>query len=224
MKSSSIISFLFVAPLLLCSRQVKGQEATTAATTTTTTTTTLPLWEQTGCPPSWQVGPLGSTYSGGDVVSVNSIVYQCKADVFPSCSVWEPGGSDPWDLVWTILGSCEGQLDPPTTTLPPPWEQSGCPSPWQVGPLGTYKGGAVVSSNSIVYECKANVYASCSAWEPGGVEPWDLVWTILGSCEGQLDPTNEPTVGPTTASPTWNLGGCPPFWVGGDEYNGGGVC
>ena len=71
------------------------------------------------------------------------------------------------------------------------------------------------------YECKANVYASCSAWEPGGVEPWDLVWTILGSCEGQLDPTNEPTVGPTTASPTWNLGGCPPFWVGGDEYNGG---
>lgn len=61
--------------------------------------------------------------------------------------------------------------------------------------------------------------------------PWDLVWTVLGSCVGERttnEPTEAPTTGsptaaPITGSPTWVLKGCPPEWVGGNEYNGGDV-
>jgi hypothetical protein len=68
---------LFLIAILTTQQQqhLVNAQTTTASTTTTTTTTTPPLWSKTGCPPTWIAN---SPLSSDSIVSLNSIVYQCK--------------------------------------------------------------------------------------------------------------------------------------------------
>ena len=111
---SSLSSLPTTALLFLILTTIQQQHAvvnaqTTTAATTTTTTTTPPLWSKTGCPPTWTANsPLTSSES---IVSLNSIVYQCKAGQQMGCSSWEPGNdTQNWSVVWTVLGSCSGDI------------------------------------------------------------------------------------------------------------------
>jgi hypothetical protein len=123
---------LFLIAILRTQQQhLVSAQTTTAATTTTTTTTTPPLWSKTGCPPTWTSN---SPLSSNSIVSLNSIVYQCKAGQQMGCSSWEPGNdTQNWSVVWTVLGSCLGTLQPtqePTwtpTTGSPTWVKKQCP-------------------------------------------------------------------------------------------------
>jgi hypothetical protein len=116
---------LFLIAILTTQQQhLITAQTTTAATTTTTTTTTPPLWSKTGCPPTWIAN---SPLSSDSIVSLNSIVYQCKAGQQMGCSSWEPGNdTQNWSVVWTVLGSCSGTLQP---TQEPTWTfTSGSPT------------------------------------------------------------------------------------------------
>ena len=110
---SSLSSLPTTALLFLILTTIQQQHAVVNAQTTTaattTTTTTPPLWSKTGCPPTWTANsPLTSSES---IVSLNSIVYQCKAGQQMGCSSWEPGNdTQNWSVVWTVLGSCSGDI------------------------------------------------------------------------------------------------------------------
>jgi len=176
-----------------------------------------------GCPAEFS---RGENYEEGDRISKDGLVYQCKLG--PSsrhCSQdgFEPGTSfgsgmqrvEHWKEAWSILGYCSGTITPTTApafvSLP---DMGGCPENWSPQSYGE---GDRVSSMNLVLECNSwplSLHCGQIGYEPhtdlATPGAWKIAWTVLGFCEGTIEPTGAPNFDPTN-----NVGPCPEEWVAG---------
>jgi len=169
-----------------------------------------------GCPEAYVAG---TEYDAADTVSADGLVYECAAapsNRFCGQAGYEPGTGGAWDSAWTILGSCTGSMaptgSPDYSTLT---NMGGCPSAWEGG-ANAYEAGDEVSSEGLVFECRA--FPSSSHCGQDGYEPiseangqaWKDAWIVVGYCDGTIAPTTAPSYDPA------NVGGCPVPWAAGN--------
>jgi hypothetical protein len=162
-------------------------ECSTSVSIVTPSPTSKPTpiqWSRVGCPDTWKEG---HHYMGGDVVSINSIVYQCSNVQFVSywCgdANYRPGEAMYWSIAWEMLGSCDDALDviPASVNL---IFVGGCPEEYS---RATYQAGEKVAVDNVVYECKSwpsSLNCGREGYEPGG-DMEDLAWIRLGYCDGK---------------------------------------
>lgn len=177
-----------------------------------------------GCPQEYNDG---TSYEEGDAVSADGLVYTCKP--WPQaahCSQvgYEPGTSagsgasrvEYWREAWSVTGYCDGTISP---TVSPSHDvltdMGGCPEEWSAQ---TYEEGDKVSSNDLVFQCKAwpqSAHCGQAGYEPDTLATsaaWRDAWTIVGHCNGSIGPTASPSVDPNTV-----VGSCPEEWSAGDN-------
>eukprot|EP00956_Cyclotella_meneghiniana_P035057 scaffold110845_cov23-Cyclotella_meneghiniana.AAC.1 len=189
----------------------------TTATLTTSTPTAKPSpsrWTHTGCPEQWISGGL---YEGGDVVEQDGNVYSCStamgANLWCSLNAYKPGDSDNWEMAWTLLGSCEGNISPIT------YPNGGCPNEFDSS--ATYESGDVVELDGLVYQCRSwpnSGWCSQAGYEPDG-EHYHDAWTHLGYCEGTIAPTTSPSFNSLALVAVG--GGCPKEYISSNLYETG---
>ena len=146
-------------------------------------------WSGTGCPMAWVSG---GSYKGGELAEVDGVVYECSTaqavNAWCGNSEYKPGDSLHWELVWTLLGSCDGTIAPTTSpNYQSLTDHGGCPDEFASGT--TYEEGDKVAVGSIVYQCRSwpnSAWCSMNSYEPGGVNSKEA-WNILGYCDGETD-------------------------------------
>lgn len=164
----------------------------------TSTSASVPPWSTTdaGCPAEYESG---SSYEGGDVVSLDGLVYRCVEEYSLFCGVvgYEPGTLHS-SLAWTELGSCSGLLSP---TASPNFQVlenlGGCPDEYEAS--RAYEKNDRVSKDGIVYQCREWPYsAHCvqAGFEPGNPKStdWKIAWEAVGHCSGDAEPVSQAAV------------------------------
>jgi hypothetical protein len=198
------------------------QGSCTGTITPTKSPVNVALAFQGGCPEEYAAG---TEYEEGDRVSVENLVFQCRP--FPASGhcgqagfapLYDGGVEDAWKTAWTVLGSCDGTIDP---TQSPVFvdlvDQGRCPSEWEArSGDDAYEAGDRVSLGKLVLACNPwpmEAHCSQSGYAPGGdTDYWKEVWTVVGSCDDTAPPTSSPVIDQLAADWTRN---CPPLWVGG---------
>jgi len=178
-----------------------------------------------GCPEEFSSG---EDYEEGDRIARNGLIYQCKSGpASRHCSQdgFEPGislesgmqSAEHWREAWSITGYCRGTIAPTSSpdfvVLP---DMGGCPGNWSPQP---YETGDRVSSKTFVFECNAWPYSMhCGQvgyeplMDPATPGAWRDAWTIVGHCDGTIEPTGAPNFAPTNS-----VGACPEQWVAGSD-------
>ena len=125
--------------------------------------------------PDWEV----TAYSGGDLVSHNGGVYQCKPWPYSGwCGVneaYEPGRGAAWSNAWDFVIGCEEEeVGTPMCSSLPEWS------------LGSYTSGDQIAADGNVYECKGWAYmgwcGASEAYAPPTGWAWQNAWTLVGPC------------------------------------------
>jgi ribosomal protein L21E len=112
-----------------------------------------------------------------------------------------PATPEAWRDAWTIKGYCNGSIGPTSSPNYDPAKSIGaCPEVWSSGIHTKYEEGDMVSVTvstvplrKVAFKCKAWPYSGhCAQFAPdafGG----DQGWTIAGSCDGSIGPTQSPS-------------------------------
>ena len=162
------------------------------------------------------------SFGPGDQVSLGNAIFQCKP--YPEsgfCNQFEPGGVYS-SMGWLVAGGCCevncDDNDGGSTTVSPTEATAtegddqvlqGCPPDYTTS--SPYVGGSVVAFEGTIYQCiDGPSYQYCGQYSYRPAGPYsDVVWNVLGKCDGTYSPTTSPTefvsVSPTfspTASPT----------------------
>lgn len=161
-----------------------------------------------GCSEERESRAAAEPYMEGDRVSLNGLVFECKAWPFSGhCSQagYEPLVDPAWADAWRVVGFCSGTIGP---TASPAFDSiraisGGCPMEFSSSKTGDYEVGdqvSVVVSTSperkIVYECRPYPFSGYCNQRGSQLEPGNefsyLGWTLKGACDGTFSPTKSP--------------------------------
>ncbi|KAL7526453.1 hypothetical protein ACHAWF_003276, partial [Thalassiosira exigua] len=185
------------------------------------------LEDQGGCPGPYDAG---AEYEEDDRVSLNGLVYVCKAwPASEHCGQegYEPDASsatEHWKDAWDVAGYCAGTVAPTSSPNFDVLEDAGgCPGAWEEGLA--YEVGERVAKGGLVFGCTSATAGRCgqAGYAPdaaASAEDWKDAWEVVGHCSGTIAPTSSPTFDPANS-----IGGCPPLWESGgaDAYEEGDV-
>ena len=161
------------------------------------------------------------SYEEGDTVSSAGLVFSCKAWPFnlhcgqqgyePLTNPATPGA---WKDAWEVIGYCDGSR-PPTSSpnFVPATFVGGCPEEWSAGSNVKYEEGDMVSATvstvplrKVAFRCKAwPLSGHCGQFSPTNELGGSLGWSLVGSCDGSI----EPTASPSFDELAFTASGCP---------------